>query len=352
MRISRVVIVVVAVVIIALLALFIYAQFGPSSSSSTWATGPDYPLEGSDTGGVVGQSCVNGTASIVCIGGIDYNGASRNDVYSATVAASGISSWVQDSNYPQTVGLQSCVSYGGYVYCVGGSYDDAGDDISSSYYAPLSSSTVGSWAPTTAYPVPIDSQTCAAASGYVYCLAGENETDGTNSTVTPSNSAYYAPLSSTGIGAWVHTTAYPQAVSFEDCAASASDIFCVGGLDINGNGVSDVYYAPISASGIGQWSSTNAYPFLAYGQTCVVSSSSIICVGGIPNGTTSASDSVYSAPISASGVGTWHRAPNYPVGVETACAVAAGNLYCVGGYQDSSTISYATYYATVQSLLG
>jgi hypothetical protein len=351
LRISRILIIVAVVVIIGLLALFVYSSLAAPASSGTWASGPAYPLQVSGTGGVVGESCVNGTGTIYCIGGIDYNGASRNNVYSATVSSSGMSGWSTDTIYPQTVGLQSCVSYNSYAYCVGGSYDDAGDDIASAYFAPLTSTGTGSWDSTTAYPVPIDSQACVSSSGYIYCVGGENETDGTNSTSIPTNSAWYAQLSPSGIGTWTQTTAYSQAVAFETCAASTTDIFCVGGLDTSDSGLNTVYYAPLSSSGIGQWSSTTSYPLQAYGQSCVIDAGSIICLGGVPNGTTSSSDTVYSAPVSTSGVGAWHQAPNYPMGVETACTVAAGNMYCAGGYQDSSDISGSTYYAPVQSLL-
>ncbi|MDA4132133.1 MAG: hypothetical protein OK454_03285 [Thaumarchaeota archaeon] len=350
MRISRIVIIIAVVAIIGILALFVYSSFA-APASGPWVGGPAYPLQASDTSGVVGQSCVNSTSTIYCIGGIDYNGASRNNVYSATVSSSGMSAWSSDVAYPQTVGLQSCVSSGGYAYCVGGSYDDAGDDIASAYFAPLTGSGTGSWDSTTSYPVAVDSQACVSSSGYIYCVGGENETDGTNATAIATNSAWYAPLSSSGIGAWKQTTAYSQSVSFETCAASSMDIFCLGGVDISGNGVSTVYYAPLSSSGIGQWSATTSYPLQGYGQLCVMDSGSIICVGGVPNGTTSSSDAVYSAPVSASGVGAWLHAPNYPFGVETACAAASGNLYCAGGYQDSSAISASTYYAPVQSLL-
>ena len=352
MRISRIVVIVVVVAVVGLLALFLYSSLAAPSSSTVWAGGPAYPLQVSGTTGVVGQSCVNGTATIYCIGGIDYNGASRNNAYSASVSASGMSGWAADVPYPQTVGLQSCVSHGAYVYCVGGSYDDAGDDIASSYFAPLTGSGTGSWTSTTPYPVPTDSQSCVSSSGYIYCVGGANETDGTNATSLPTNSAWYAQLSSSGIGRWTQTTAYPQAVSFPTCAASSTEIFCVGGIDLNNNGVNDVYYASLSSSGIGQWSSTTAYPIRAYGLSCAIDSGSMFCVGGVPNGTTSSSDAVYSAPVSSSGAGPWHKAANYPIGVETACVAVSGNLYCSGGYRDSSSISAATYYAAVHSLMG
>ena len=219
------------------------------------------------------------------------------------------------------------------------------------YFSQLTSTGPGSWSLTTAYPVAVDSQACVSCSGYIYCVGGENETNGLNATAISTNSAWYAPLSASGIGNWTQTTAYSQAVAFPSCAASTTDIFCVGGVDSSDNGVNNVYYASLSPSGIGAWTTTTAYPMDAYGQSCVVTSGSIICIGGVPNGTTSSSDAVYSAPVTSSGVGSWHQAANYPVGVETACAVAAGNLYCVGGYQDSSAISSSTYYATVQSLL-
>ncbi len=114
MRISRIVIIIAVVAIIGILALFVYSSFA-APASGPWVGGPAYPLQASDTSGVVGQSCVNGTATIYCIGGIDYNGASRNNVYSATVSSSGMSAWSSDGAYPQTVGLQSCVSSGGYA---------------------------------------------------------------------------------------------------------------------------------------------------------------------------------------------------------------------------------------------
>ena len=351
MRISRILVVVVVVAIVGLLALFVYSSLLAPSSTGPWAGGQAYPLQVSGTSGVVGQSCVGGNTTIYCIGGIDYNGASRNSVYSASVSTTGMSGWVADSPYPETVGLQSCVSGVGYAYCVGGSYDDAGDDTAASYFTPLTGGSAGTWTPTTSYPVAIDTQSCVSSSGFIYCVGGENETDGTNATLTQSNSAWYAPLSSSGIGAWTRTTPYPASVFFEACASTSTDIFCVGGLNISGGGVSAVYFAPLSASGIGQWSSSTAYPIQSYGQTCVIAFSDIVCVGGVPNGTTSSSDAVYSAPVSSGGIGAWHKAPNYPFGVETACAAAAGNLYCSGGYRDSSTISAATYYASIQSLL-
>ena len=163
------------------------------------------PFQAEDTVGVSGQQCVNSTAYVYCIGGVDVTGGPHNAVYtSSTISSSSgnITSWTPDSNsYPQTIYGQACVASSGYLYCVGGTYDDSGDDVASSYYAPLSSDgVVGTWSSTTAYPVPVDSQYCVASSGYIYCVGGFDEALGTNATSYPSNSVEYAPLSSSGIG--------------------------------------------------------------------------------------------------------------------------------------------------------
>jgi len=328
-----------------------------SSTPSIWLSGPSYPLQASGGSGIIGQSCVNGTATIYCIGGVGYNETFVSNVYSAATSSSGLSGWSADNPYPQAVAGQSCVSYQSYIYCVGGEYNYAGDDVASSYFAQLTGSGVGAWESTTSYPIPIDSQSCAASGGYIFCVGGENETDGTNATVVQTNSDWYAQLTSSGIGAWKQTTAYPPGVFFPTCTATAVEIYCVGGTDSSFNGLDNVYYAPLSSSGIGQWSSTTPYPILVAGEDCAIASGSMICVGGIPNfdGSSSAYNAVYSASISASGVGSWHQTASYPIDIDTVCTIVSGNLYCVGGLSSDSNFSNVwrdfTYYASVQSLL-
>jgi len=45
---------------------------------------------------------------------------------------------------------------------------------------------------------------------------------------------------------------------------------------------------------------------------------------------------VYYAPVSASGIGVWKEGPDYPLSVGTSCTSASGRLYCVGGYDGSA----------------
>jgi hypothetical protein len=88
--------------------------------------------------------------------------------------------------------------------------------------------------------------------------------------------------------------------------------------------------------------------------SCAIDSGSIICDGGLPVLTDpTASDAIYSAPISASGVGHWSQAANYPTATLASCVVVSGNLYCVGGYAGpDNNWSDLVYYAPVRQLLG
>jgi hypothetical protein len=327
-----------------------------SNSSSTyiprWSGGPAYPLVVGGNTGVVGQFCVNGTATIYCIGGIGYNGTFVDNVYSAPASSTGLGNWTADTPYPLSIGGESCITYSSDVYCVGGNTDDAGDSTAASYFATLSGSEVGSWSATTPYPIAVDSESCVSSSGYIYCVGGQNATDGTNESLGSSNSAWYAPVSASGIGTWKQTSAFPSGVDFTSCAATTTDIFCVGGFDASYNGLNDTYFAPLTVNGIGQWSSTTPYPIAVQGQSCVIDSGDMICVGGIASASTSPIAAVYVASVSSSGLGPWHHTASYPITEDTICTFAEGNIYCVGGETNSFDYwSDFVYYASVESLI-
>jgi len=131
-------------------------------------------------------------------------------------------------------------------------------------------------------------------------------------------------------------------IQIESCALSSGYIYCVGGADSGGSPVSNVYYAPVSASGVGAWTATTAYPSGVFGQSCQIYSGYIYCVGDI--------NDVYYAPVSHTGVGTWVATTNYPtIGVfEPSCVIILGYMYCVAG---STGAGYTdlVYYAEVSS---
>ena len=156
--------------------------------------------------------------------------------------------------------------------------------------------------------------------------------------MAPSDSVWYAALTAEGIGRWNLTTSYPSSVVLPSCSASGSDVYCVGGTDQNGNPVNSAFYASLSPDGVGQWIPTTAYPLPATGQSCGASGGYVYCVGGASTGgqTISYSNAVYYAKASSTGVGTWGEAPDYPRDTGTNCAVTSGYIYCVGGFDDSA----------------
>ncbi len=355
MKTSRMILIILVIVIVVLIALSAVATLLAPASKSPWMAAAGYPLQADGTFGVFGQQCVNSTAYVYCIGGMDANEGPRNAVYTSSAVSSSsgdITSWTLDSNlYPQTIYGQSCVASSSYVYCVGGTYDDNGDDVNASYYAPLGGNgVVGTWSSTTSFPIYVDSQSCVASSGYIYCVGGVGEAEGTNATSYPSNYIYYATLSSLGIGSWIKSSSsYPTGIHLPSCSAADGYVYCVGGMDDSGNAVSTDYYASLSSSGAGTWTPTTAYPAVANGQSCAISSSDIYCVGGV--GSSSYLDAVYHATVSSGGIGAWTKAGNYAQSVFTDCAISSGHMYCVGGI-DSSQLYGTTYYIPLELLSG
>jgi len=358
MKISRVLIIVVVIIVIVIVALFAYEVIVPSNSNknSIWFSAAEYPLETAATLGAGGQQCVNNIVYVYCVGGEDINNGPRNVVYTSSPissSSSNISSWTTDSNvYPQNVYAESCVTFSGNIYCIGGINDDAQDDTAASYYASLNNGAVGTWNSTTSYPIPVDTESCVTSSGYAYCVAGNNQTGGSDANAVNSSSVWFAPLSSSGIGNWSLTNSYPAGVYYPTCFASQGYIYCIGGVSTNGDSANSVYYASLSSSGVGTWMQTTAYPQALSGQSCVIVSSTIYCVGGQGNNG-AYSTAVYYATVSSSGVGSWKTGKSYPDTIVTSCVVNGETMYCIAGYDlSSSGYSSSVYYASLSAITG
>lgn len=334
MKVPRKAIVAAIVVLLALTALSLYLQFATPQNTGPWIQSAPYPLDVGGAG-VFGQSCVTDGGTVFCIGGQGGGGGPTNQTYSAPLSASGVGAWSPTTPYPISIMFQSCVTNRGYVYCIGGTMDSTGDDVSSSYFAPVGSGALGSWKSTTPFPVSADSQSCVSSSGYVYCAGGENETSGTNSTATTSSSVWYAPLTSSGIGAWSKGPAYPSGVYYPECTTLGGYMYCVGGQDSSGNPVSSSYYSYLTSQGMGAWSASTQYPAPAVAVACTTSSTLIYCIDGLQPGG-AALQSVYYAGLTPSGIGGWQSAASYPEGLATTCVSSGGYIYCIGGYNSGT----------------
>lgn len=254
-----------------------YAPLG-ATGIGAWASGSIYPTA------VDSASCVSSNLTIYCIGGEEDDGQTvLNDVYYTQVSPTTLApgAWSAAASFDQPTAATSCVVSGGYVYCVGG-FGSSFQDFGSTWYAPVGSAGIDSWKATTDYPKGLDSESCAAYQGYIYCVGGEV---GGGSSPTPINNVYYAQLTSSGIGKWSAGPAYPASLAALSCDAYSGYIYCVGGYDVNGLSYNDVYYAPISSSGMGAWVGGTAYPTVVDTSACFSSGSYMYCVGGVNENT-------------------------------------------------------------------
>jgi hypothetical protein len=239
---------------------------------------------------------------------------------STTVFAFGnLGAWNRTTDYPFPPSDFSCVSYGRYAYCVGG-YSGGNpfngkDDLNVTYYASLSTSGVGPWVRTTDYPIGIEDESCIASAGDIYCVGGDV---GPNGRIIAD--VFYASLSSSGIGQWTRTTAYPYPV-VPRCTTDSSYIYCIG-PHLNGTSytnTTDTYFALLSASGVGAWTELPSVPSNPVG--CSTSDGIIYCFGDggcppLPPNT--CSGPAYYAPLALSGFSSWTRTTGLPTAVYAA----------------------------------
>jgi hypothetical protein len=345
-------------------SLLLVAPSGPAHAEELgqWTSTTSYPAD------ISSQSCVAPGSYIYCVGDQSEAGAPGSTVtdYAPISSAGGLGSWTSTSTPLSSSQLPlsspQCVSWEGYIYCLSGS---------SAIFAPLSSSGVGAWTSTTSLPTvtvttpqgnftgttQVDS--CVVYGGYIYCTTAVSSFAGNR----PAAPVYSASLSSSGIGAWTATTSYPLAVQYLSCAASDGYIYCVGGQLIQFDGetvipnIASVYFAQVLPSGaLGAWTSTTSYPTIISNQSCAIAGGGVLyCVDGLAS-TGSATpgngdkNSVYFAQLGAQGglSSGWVASTDYPVAqtgvscVGTPAATSAGYLFCIGGSAGSTSVYYSS----------
>ena len=251
----------------------------------------------------------------------------------ASYASAATTSTTSTTTTAATTTVASCS--GGlqsYMYCVGSDNTPNGN---LAYYAPISSSGVGAWTSTTNYPVSHYYQgSCSVSSGnYIYCVGSQ---------AAPSNAVYYAPISSTGIGTWTSTSNYPVQSQNAGCSLYNNYIYCVGSKS---GSEQQVYYAPISSTSVGAWTQTTQYPIQFYNASCSISNSYMYCIG---DQAASPYNLAYYAPISSTGVGAWTSTTSYPVAMyEAGCSISSNYIYCVGTWGTANMNE--VYYAPISS---
>lgn len=236
-----------------------------------------------------------------------------------------IDSWNRTTSYPLPIARMSCVTAGGFAYCVGGGDEAAprgSGGLNNTYYAPLSNSGIGQWTESTEYPLPIMSPSCVESSGFIYCVGG---IEGATSDTTLTSDVFYAPLSPSGIGRWARTTPYPNPTSLPSCVVDSSYIYCVSqNASIPFTyPTGDTYFATLSATGVGKWTESSEIPSNPLG--CVATGGSAYCFGGYCNNADVCTDFAYYAQLSSNGISPWSQTTALPNTAQD--AYTAGNSY-------------------------
>lgn len=270
-----------------------------SSGIGTWSETTQFPVLTSSP-----PSCVAYAGRIYCVAG--------SDVFYATINSSGVGTWMTTQSYPSYVIVQNaCVVFSGYIYCIGGEEPNRLVNASATdyvYYAQILQNGISSWNETTPYPIADLSLACIESSGYVYCFTGQDVALAGPSCATPSTGAcdYYAKLGPSGVSNWRQTADYPFFAELSTCTANFSSVYCVGGIEQSDGklySTSLVYNAADNISGIGSWQKSSPYPASSWGDSCVVYSNYVYCVGGesgtVGNGH-GINDSYYSEIVSPS----------------------------------------------------
>ena len=259
-----------------------------------------------------------------------------------------LGAWSYSTSYPTNISSQSCSISNSYIYCVGGFNGTA--ITNATYFAQTTSSGIGNWTQTTSYPFYIVNGACTTYQNYIYCVGGVSTGE------TAINDVFYAPINASGIGNWTQTTGYPFPVSEQSCSTHGGNVYCVGGSN-NYNNTDEVYFAGLSSKGIGDWSTTDPYPINVDSESCVVNSTYLYCLGGIGGlSPFRFLNESYYTMLTSSGVSPWLTTTQYPnLTSDQSCAASNGYIYCTGGYWANITANYtsiysaATYYAPLSA---
>jgi hypothetical protein len=242
----------------------------------------------------------------------------------------GLGPWTSTADYPLATNncdgtspnlycaLQTCVASAGYAYCIGGA-------STSTYHSQLSSTGMGPWVPGANYPVPIQDASCVVSSSHIYCVGGR--IGEAQASATRTADVYYAPLSASGIGSWAASTPFPYAGNPE-CMTDSGYIYCTSRKP-DPPYEHEAYYAAISSSGVGAWATTAPPPTATAG--CASTGGYAYCFGGggcAPQGPGNDCYSPsYYAPLTASGIGTWKTTTELPTAVFSNYAITDSYMF-------------------------
>ena len=211
-----------------------------------------------------------------------------------------------------------------YAWCMG-NYEVPGD---ATYSATISKNgPILAWHNEKILPFYFAYGQCTYYNGDLYCM----QLPGDIGVNYDSNVIVWASTSDNTVSAWqtnsgVYPISPPVAAGYgmAGCSQYGGYVYCVGD-SASGRG-NTVYSAQITANGIGAWVSGANVPFTSIGTgtgTCTAYASFDYCFGS------SAGNTIISAPVSGTSIGPWTTVGNLPVsGSPYTCEAYSGYIYC------------------------
>ena len=262
------------------------------------------------------------SANVYCVGGFGGGGNSHNQVDYAALGASGIGSWSSTTAYPTAIDSASCVNATSGIYCVGG--EDGTTVLDDVYFASASSSGLGSWSSEAAYPNSLAAISCVAYSGYVYCV-GRVRQQRRRDQLDLLRVDLLRPDFVDG-----HDPVSPGRRQRRRACVYAGDIYCVAGETENGSNqnspISDVYYAPLSSSGIGQWTAALVLPHCPGRAGVRLVLRLRLLRRRVRQQPVQQHRHLLRGRLTSAGVTSWNNATPYPLAIDTSACVAYQGL--------------------------
>lgn len=236
-----------------------------------WTNQTSYPTD------VAGESCFLHPGYVYCVGGLERAQTNvsqslvSSSVYYAPLVGSQIGNWTETSSYPFGVYDTSCSVASDTVYCIGG-HNETSVSVDLVEYASLSSAGVSAWKDAGRYPLPVSGESCSTYVGTLYCVGGLNATS------IAVGDVYHAPLAGGALN-WAKDVSYPNPVAGQSCLVHTSTMYCVAGLNATSLATRAVYLAALDGSHL-IWKASVFYPIAVQGESCAIDSNEIYCFGG------------------------------------------------------------------------
>ena len=216
---------------------------------------------------------------VYLLGGTQYPPqTSKNFTYAGAIDANGnINTWSPATVLPQRLSKGAATIVGNYIYYSGGWTDNenAGSASKKVYYAPISSDgSLGSWNTTTDLPDVLWDHGMISYGDYIYVVGGKNSSGETSQVIRAKSN------SDGSLSTWTNMPSLPSSTRAFGYTIVDNYIFVVGGY--NGSFLNTVYYTTIDLNGqMTNWStSSNSLPIQHASGSLAASNGYLYLIGG------------------------------------------------------------------------